>query len=101
MLLRALVLAAAFTGPALAQTSPHVAPVGVPECDALISAYDRCVGANLSSTAREQAGAAVQRIGEGWRLAAQRPDARASLGPQCAQMSQMMRQSMATPSCRF
>jgi hypothetical protein len=97
MLLRALILAAAVTVPALADT----ASIGVPECDHLIRAYDRCVGANLTATDRTQAGAAVQRISDGWRVAAQDPGTRAGLGAQCTQMSRMMSQSMATPSCRF
>ncbi len=84
--------------PATAQTP---APIGVPECDDFLTAYDQCLNNNVPASARAQVGAAITQMRDAWRQAAQNPQARASLAPQCTQMRQTMAQSMAAYNCRF
>lgn len=98
----ALALLAGLATPALAQTP---APIGVPECDEFLAAYDRCLNNNVPAANRAEVGAAVQQMRDSWRQAAQNPQSRATLGPQCTQMRQSMAQAlgqaMAAYNCRF
>ncbi|MBR0653318.1 hypothetical protein GXW78_26935 [Roseomonas terrae] len=84
--------------PAFAQTP---APVGVPECDSFLTAYDQCLNNNVPQAQRAQVGASINQMRDAWRQAAQNPQSRAALGPQCTQMRQQMAQSMQAYNCRF
>ena len=95
----AFALIAGLAAPAFAQSSAQ--PIGVPECDEFLTAYDRCVTSNVPEASRAQVSAAVTQMRESWRQAAQNPQARAVLGPQCTQMRTQMAQSMAAYNCRF
>lgn len=92
----ALVLGCA--APAMAQ-SP--APVGVPECDNFLQAYDQCLNTNVPAANRAQLAGTVNQMRDAWRQAAQNPQSRAALGPQCTQTRQQMAQAMAAYNCRF
>lgn len=94
----ALVLIAGLSVPAFAQSA---APIGVPECDQFLAAYDQCLNNNVPAASRAQVAASVNQMRDAWRQAAQNPQARAALGPQCTQMRQQMAQSMAAYNCRF
>lgn len=84
--------------PALAQTA---APVGVPECDQFLQRYDACLSSSVPEAQRAQLRSTIDQMRAAWRQAAQNPQARATLGPQCTQMGQQMAQSMAAYNCRF
>jgi hypothetical protein len=94
----ALAILAVTAGPVLAQTP---APIGVPECDTFLTAYDQCLSSNVPAANRAQVGASMTQIRDAWRQAAQNPQTRAALGQQCAQMRQQMTQSMSAYNCRF
>lgn len=83
--------------PAMAQTP---APVGVPECDNFLTAYDQCLG-SVPAGSREQFAASVTQMRDAWRQAAQNAQARPALAAQCTQVRQQMAQSMAAYNCRF
>ena len=104
MLLRALVPATLVLTALVLGQGAHAqtpAPIGVPECDNFLTAYDRCLNTNVPAANRAQVGAAVQQMRDSWRQAAQNPQARAALGPQCTHMAQTMTQSMSAYNCRF
>ncbi len=98
---RPLLLAALISGAALPAFAQSSAPVGVPECDSFLSRYDQCLNNNVPTAQRAQVSAAVTQMRDAWRQAAQNPQARAALGPQCTQMAQTMAQSMAAYGCQF
>lgn len=91
-------LATCLATTALAQSN---APVGVPECDSFLAAYDRCLNENVPAANRAQVGAAVGQMRDSWRQAATNATARPMLAQQCAGIRQSMSASMAQYNCRF
>ena len=94
----AVALLAGLALPAIAQTP---APIGVPECDEFLTAYDQCLNNNVPAASRAQVAASITQMRDAWRQAAQNPQARAALGPQCTQMRQQMAQAKTAYNCRF
>ena len=95
----AFALVASLAAPAFAQGSAQ--PIGVKECDEFLTAYDRCVSSNVPEASRAQVSSAVTQMRESWRQAAQNPQARAVLGPQCTQRRRQRAPSMGAYNCRF
>lgn len=93
--------ALAFSAPTLGALAQQQTPIGVPECDTFIARHDQCLSSNVPAANRAQLRASVDQMRDAWRQAAQNPQARAALGPQCMQMSQSMSQSMSAYGCRF
>lgn len=94
----ALALIAGLSAPAFAQSSQ---PIGVPDCDAFLTAFDRCLSSNVPAAERAQVSMAVTQMRDSWRELARDPQMRAMLAPQCTEMRQQMVQSMAAYNCRF
>ena len=82
-------------------TAPSPEPVGVPECDNFLKAYDACLADKVPEAQRAQFAASINQVRDAWRQAAQTPQARAAMGPQCIQVAQTMKQSLAAYNCDF
>lgn len=93
-----LMLAAGLALPCRAQSQ---APIGVPECDNFLNAYERCISERVAPSERTRVAAEARQVRDETREAARDPSTRAALPQQCARMQQMMSDWMAQHNCRF
>jgi hypothetical protein len=93
--------APAASSPAPAATASSGQKIGVPECDAYITAYEACVNDKVPAAARAQYNASLAQLRKSWQQLAANPQTRASLAQACKTAHDQAKQSMKTYGCTF
>lgn len=84
-----------------ATTASSSDSIGVPECDAYIAAYEKCVRDKMPEAARAQANSALAQSRKSWKELAANPQTKATLAGACKTATDAARQSMKAYGCTF
>lgn len=82
-------------------TTASADSIGVPECDAYIAAYEKCVRDKMPEAARAQANTALAQSRKSWKELAANPQTKATLAGACKTATDAARQSMKAYGCTF
>ncbi len=75
--------------------------IGVPECDAFISAYEACVNNKVPAAARTQFNTSLAQWRKSWHDLAANPQTKATLVGVCKNQLDAAKQSMKSYGCTF
>jgi tetratricopeptide (TPR) repeat protein len=76
-------------------------PIGIPECDQYLAAYESCLTEKVPESARAMFGTSLTQMRKSWRQAAATPANREGLVRACTVAREQARQSLATYGCVF
>ncbi len=75
--------------------------IGVPDCDAFITAYDACVTGKVPEAQRAQYKAGIEQWRTSWRQLAANPSTKATLAGVCKQAAEQSKVSMKSFNCAW
>lgn len=87
--------------PAATAATSSAEKVGVPECDAYISAYETCVNSKVPAAARAQFNTQLAQLRKTWHDLAEKPSTKATLAGACKSQLETAKQTMKTYGCTF
>jgi hypothetical protein len=76
-----------------------LAPVGVPECDAILNLYTKCLGGQMPAESQAQFKASMEEMRKEWREMAKTPDGKTSLVQACHIVMESTKQSLQAYNC--
>lgn len=75
--------------------------IGVPECDAYISKYEKCVMDKVPESARDMLKSSFEQSTKAWKEAAATPEGKASLATACQTAMDAAKTSMTAYGCEW
>ena len=87
--------------PSAAVATASTQKIGVPECDAFLTAYEACVTDKVPAASRAQFNASLAQWRKSWHDLAANPRTKATLAQVCKQSHEQAKQSMKAYGCTF
>src|SRR6185369_881822 len=91
----------AATAPGASTTAAAGEKIGVPECDAFLTAYENCVTTKVPEQARAQFEASMKTWRTEWKKLADNPQTKPGLVTACKKQLEIARTSMKAYNCTF